>query len=216
MLTNLKDRSTPIFGLYAVHGNVVIPLIEFENPIVLKSFESIKIEVPPVSEYWLGGEPFTFPIGISKESERIDIHYTTINKFKKCVPLSPPSLMVMSLKKGRRLQRVMVHKVAHNGRVYSANVIYIVEYEIHGKWHSAFIDSGGLIHWDFSPNAIPQSILSEPQAVADSLLRSRSIFERLFIRKTYGWNRKFASGKPVDMNVDDVAFVGTRMKEKGQ
>src|SRR5690606_36622723 len=60
VLTNLKDRSTPIFGLYAVQGNVVIPLIEFENPLVLKSFESMKIEVPPVSEYLLDGRPFEF------------------------------------------------------------------------------------------------------------------------------------------------------------
>lgn len=210
VLTNLKDRSTPIFALYALHDGVAIQLIQFDTPMVLKSFDSVKIDIPPVSEYLVDGVPFEFT-ELSKDGFiKTSIYYSTIKRFKKCIPLSPPSRLPTSLLKSRSLKLATVVRNLFNGRVYSPSVIYIIEYRANDEWGDAFVDAGGLIHWRFSPNGIPVQILSDPQMIADTLLGQMQFIQQLSIRKTQGWNRHFSSSETFKSGTDDVPIVGNR------
>ncbi len=210
VLTNMKDRSTPVFALYAVQGQVAIPLIKFDDPVVLKSFESIKIDIPPVSEYWFNGKPFDFTRKPGGGHIDVEIYYSTIGKFKKCVPLSAPSPVAFI--KRHNLALVTISSQLFNGRVYSPNVIYIIEYKVNGQWGDAFVAREGFILWDFLPNGIPGDILTDPQTIADTLLKSLPFIEQLSIMKTSGWNRHFANGRQFKSGTDDRPFWGNKDK----
>lgn len=210
ILTNLKDRSTPVFALYAVHGSVVITLIRFDNPVVLKSFDSIKIAIPPVSEYLVDGKPFDFTAMADRGFINTRIYFSTIGKLKECLPLSPPSRLPASLMQGRQVATVVQNKF--NGRVYSSNVIYIIEYKINEKWSDAFVDATGFIDWKLAPNGIPGDMLNDLQAIADSLLAQMQFIEQLAIRKTPGWNQRFGIQEIFTHRTDDAPVLGKRRR----
>jgi len=216
-LTNLKDRSTPIFALYAVHGNVVIELREFKDPLVLKSFDSVQVEIPRVSEYIVDDAPYLFrPTG----SVKTHIYYATTGKWKRCVPLYRPHLDPRSLARDRMLRKLPLKRAfvltqSEGDKVYSTNVIYIMRYVINGKWDFAFIDSAGLISWKILPNVLPSELLANPQGVADALAEGMSFLQRVEVQKTIGWHRKFAGGAMFHHGVDDEPVLGRRRTAAG-
>lgn len=210
ILTNLKDRSTPIFALYAIKGEVLVQLIKFDNPIVLKSFDSIKVEIPPVSEYYLDGELYEFSSATMGDVVHTQIYYSTISKFKKCMPLYAPTGLPTSFWRRHALKIATPMTNSFNGRVYSSNVIYIIEYKTRDGADFAFVDASGFIHWSMAPNGIDQSMLSDPQLIADRLLADLPFIEALRISKTYGWGRRFGQQGPFNPRVDATPIVGRR------
>lgn len=195
VLTNLKDRSTPIFGLYAVQGNVVVELVKFDMPLVLKSFDSVKVDIPPVSEYFVDGKRFKF----APSDKPTAIYFSTMGKMMKCKWLATaPGDPAKAIPRrwfekvlGRRLTNVTMMVERYNGEVYSPNVIYIVDYILHDGAHTAFIDAGGLIYWNLPANMISPDFLEDGQAVADSLMAALPFVRALSVTKASGWDRRF-------------------------
>lgn len=209
-LTNLKDRSTPIFALYAVQGDVLIHLIKFDSPIVLKSFESVKIDIPRVSEYLVDGKPYEFLPGPGEGFVRTKIYYSTVGKLRLCKPFSPPSPDESVLERGRTVKTAFILTDEFNGRVYSPAVIYMLGYQVDGEWKDAFIDKAGFVGWGMLPNGVPKSVLKDPQLVANHLLRASPHVQDVVVRKAPGWNVQFAKGVPFNDRLDGRPFWGAR------
>ncbi|MGV2866499.1 hypothetical protein, partial [Achromobacter sp. AGC39] len=212
-LTNLKDRSTPIFELYAVHGDVAIRLIKFHNPLVLKSFDSVQVQIPKVSEYLVDDKPYDFsPVG--DRYQDAEIYYSTIGGWKRCVSLGRPSVDLNKLARKelfrkQSLRHASIVMSEHNGVVYSPRVVYILAYKFDGKWEDAFIDVWGQISWKFQERIDP-SLLKDVQLVADTLLNHMPFVESIIIKKTVGWNRHFADGAHFRRGEDDAKVRGRR------
>lgn len=209
-LTNLKDRSTPIFSLHAVQGDVVIELIRFESPLVLKSFESVKVDIPQVSEYRVDGEPYQFLPEFGSDSGLTKIYYSTIGKVRLCKRFAPPRVDAKRLECGRALKPAFIIKDTFNGRTYGPSVIYMVGYKTEGVWKDAFVDVAGYIDWKMQQNVIPAAALADPQLMANTLLGAAPHLQSVVVRKAPGWNLQFADGEPFNDSLDGNPFWGVR------
>ncbi|WP_157838774.1 hypothetical protein [Achromobacter sp. DH1f] len=209
-LTNLKDRSTPIFALYAIQKDVIIELIKFDTPLVLKSFESVRIDIPRVSQYFVNGKPYDFSAVKDDQYFTTKICYSTLETIKTCKPISPPGLHTLLRRRRRPLQVAFVSTMTFNGKVYSPEAIYIVEYQIQDKWHDAFINDAGYIDWGVIPNLLPTSILMDSQKTANHLLSSMPQVQQLSVTKTYGWYQSFQPGAARNASLQERPVWGTR------
>nr|DAG78684.1 MAG TPA: hypothetical protein [Caudoviricetes sp.] len=212
-LVNLKDRSLPIFALYANQGNVIIELIRFEAPLVLKSFDSLRVDIPRVSQYFVDGKPYEFSARKEGRSNRTKIYYSTVGAIKACKLISPPDMHTLLRRSKRPLELAQVSTIYFNEKAYSPRVIYIVEYKIDDKWDDAFINIGGIISWNFLPNAILQPVLADPQVIANQLLNGLPRIQKIAITKTHGWYQHFKPDAPINGSLEERPFWGERKAE---
>lgn len=218
-LTNLKYRSTPIFALYAVRGDVAIKLHTFKDPLVLKSYDSVQVNVPLVSQYVVDGQPHDL-FGDGSHVARTQIYYSTVGKWKRCILLGPPPPISRAASSGLWPGKKLRHgftftaSEAMGGKPYSQNVVYIVNYQLGKRVDVAFIDAQGILNWNLKPNVIPASMMSDQQAVADLLLQSIPC-HNLWVVKTAFWNQWFSSAEPFHFGKDDRPVVGRRKQSEG-
>lgn len=206
ILTNLQDRSTPIFALYAIQRDVAVCIHTFDTPLVLKSFDSVKVEIPAVSEYLVEGRPFD----LAAKFETTEIYYSTLHKIKRCKPAAPPVFNVNRVCRFRSIKEASVTRRTFAGKVYSPNVVLIIlYYPRDGDTEIAFVDVDGHIHWHLYPNYLPESLMMDPKLAADYLMEE-TLAETLNVRRTEGWNRRFKPGTLFNKDTDGRPVYGDR------
>lgn len=164
-LINMKDRSLAIFHTHAVFEGTVIPLKDFDPPLILKGYEAVNVEIPEVSNYYLGNQPFEWNAGVDLNG--VDIFLSTASRMVKCKHGSPPSHIGFARRKNSAL--VIRHTNSFNGRVYNENIRYAIGYRLDGAEQTSFIDKSGFIDWQFVPNSLRMEDLVSEAAVRNVL-----------------------------------------------
>ncbi|WP_143287223.1 hypothetical protein [Burkholderia pseudomallei] len=164
-LINMKDRSLAIFQVHAVFNGMVFPLKDFDPPLILKAYEAVNVEVPEVSNYYVGGQQFKWEAGL--DLQKIDIFLSTASKIVKCKHGSPPSRIGFARHQNKTI--VTTHTDMFNDRVYNDNVKYAIGYRLDGVEHTSFIDRSGFIDWRFAPNMLRAEHIVSEDAVRNAL-----------------------------------------------
>ncbi len=161
VVSNHKDKTVPIWSIYAVLENdVKVEVYKPAEPVVLKSGESISIAPEKYTSLSIGGdhfEPHFF-------TRNVDFYINVGNKFVKC--------------KDRKFKDSFLEKIpqAHktrmlfDGHLYNENVNYILVYFLDGKKHTAYIDRRGFIghEWGLAPNNFGQATVT-PELIENML-----------------------------------------------
>ncbi|WAS58275.1 hypothetical protein MK974_31010 [Burkholderia ambifaria] len=164
-LINMKDRSLAIFQVHAVFNGMVFPLKDFDPPLILKSYEAANVEIPEVSNYYVGNQLFEWNAGI--DLHKIDIFLSTASKMVKCKHGSPPSRIGFARRWNNAI--VTTHTKMFNGRIYNDNVKYAIGYRLDGVEQTSFIDQSGFIDWQFAPNMLRAEHVVSEDAVRNVL-----------------------------------------------
>ncbi|WP_202417029.1 hypothetical protein [Duganella qianjiadongensis] len=115
VLVNRKDRPVIIKGIIAECGGVEIDLHTFQEPLILKAYEAIRVVPEPYSFLTFKGEKWVIPHKPGKPN--IDLFLVLPDGRHKCKPLfKAPWYFV---KKYRPALSASKHKVTHNGIVYN-------------------------------------------------------------------------------------------------
>lgn len=164
-IMNMKDRSLAVFKAHAVFDGMVLPLKDFDPPLILKAYEAVNVEIPEVSNYYVGNRPFEWSPGI--ELHKIDIFLSTASKMVKCKHGAPPSQFSFAKRSNNTL--VTTHTATFNDRVYNDNVRYAIVYRFDGVDQTAFVDQAGFIDWRLSPNLLRPEEYGSAEAVKNTL-----------------------------------------------
>lgn len=170
-LTNCKDRPLIVHALYLVaNRHVLVPLKEFNPPLVVKGLESALVECRPVTSYHVGEHPFEFDF-----LDVGEFYVLTTGGSFKCEGDPTPELATIARREGY----LPVHSRTRtfNTHVFNENVLYGLTFSFGGKSHTAFIDDAGLIglEWPFNINGLRAEDLVDAvrvKAVLDELYSS--------------------------------------------
>lgn len=165
VLTNCKDRPLIVHALYIIEDRqILVPLKEFNPPLVVKGLESAVIESDPASSYSVGEHPFDFSFDNLREIYVL----TTGGKFK-CEADPTPNLW--SIVQREDYQIVSTSRRTFNSHVYNDRVRYALVFSVGGITHTAFVDDDGLIglEWPFPTNALSAEHMTDAATVKDVL-----------------------------------------------
>lgn len=163
VLSNLKDKSIPIFSIYAViNKDISIQIEKFDPPLILKALESLSINTSPVSNYSIGRDIYE-PDFLSPQ--HLEIYLISTGKPIECKISTPPS--IKSLKELSKYSMATPHTMKFNGFVYNENLAYVIIYHTEGKHKTAFVLHGGFIcqEWDYPFNSIPEECMRSSDGV---------------------------------------------------
>jgi hypothetical protein len=149
ILTNKKDKNEIIKEIsIIVDKNYIYKIIDFESPIILNPYTSVKIDTEEISEYYLGNSPFDFMSKIKRDNYFFEIR--TIDY--KVIRYIPKKIKIRkNLKK--TYTPIIASREKINEIVISKKILYAILYITTENIHkTAFITKNGLIQgdWDFS------------------------------------------------------------------
>ncbi|TKF29453.1 hypothetical protein [Enterovibrio norvegicus] len=145
-LTNNKDKTVTVWCIEAVIENSHrIKLKEFDAPLIIKSYETVSVEMEKYSKLSVGQDDFEpqFFLGL------VDIYIDIGDKYIKCGTVR---------KRNNKLPftDVTVSRCYLNDSIYTDKVKYILMYVFEGEVKTAFIAGNGFIsnEWTFSINSL--------------------------------------------------------------
>jgi hypothetical protein len=150
VVSNLKDKSVPIWSIYAVLENdVKIEIYNPKEPIVLKSGEAVAITPERYTSLHIGSDHFE-PDFFTKN---IEFYINVGTKFVKCNERKFKESFLKNITKAKKTSLLF------DGHLYNESVEYILVYFLDGKKHTAFIDTHGFIghEWNFLPNSFGET-----------------------------------------------------------
>jgi len=156
VLMNLKDKPVTVFAVYAViDDDIYWELEKFDPPIVLKSLESTRVEMPPYSELWIDSGKFE-PDFIKG---KIDVFLALSHKVVKCKMVTHPNLMHIPAFKNYR--NAPKHTKRLNDIVYNEFAAYAITYSTNSEILTAIVDRAGFIcsNWNFHFNMFPSEAM---------------------------------------------------------
>lgn len=166
-LTNHKDKTLTIFELYVIYEkDILIPLIDFDPPLLIKAYEAVNCDVPEIS----GLSCYGMDLKLSTFSpEAFEFYISTPNGIKKCKASSRPNSISEMVKHEYRMATVSRNK--YRGNTYSSKIAYAINFTYNGKKTFAFITIGGRFYenWPFSETHIPEYWLSSPEELSTQL-----------------------------------------------
>ncbi len=180
-LMNMKDRSIAVFHAHAVFEGMLLPLKDFDPPLILKSYEAVNVEIPEVSDFYVGDQSFRWKAGL--DLHKIEIFLSTASKMVKCKHGSPPHRLGFAQRRGLKI--VTTHTSTFNGRVYNNNVKYAIGYRLDGIEQTAFVDQFGFVDWSLAPNMLHSENMVNVSAVRHALDASgiERIIGRYYVEK---------------------------------
>lgn len=168
-LINQKDRSLVVFSMHAVLDDLSIPLMKFDPPLIIKGLEAVRVDVDPVSEYFIAGEAFEFKLPFASEI-KFEVFLEAPSKTVQCKFGGASNQFIFSQK--RNLRRVDPRVTIFNGRVYSKRILYAVVYtDSEIEQRTSFIWDTGMIDWDLSLKFLSKSQMVSAEAVKVALER---------------------------------------------
>jgi hypothetical protein len=165
VLTNCKDKPLIVHALYIiVDRHVLLPLKEFDPPLVVKGLESTVIESEPASSYHVGGHPFEISFGAMRE-----VYVLTTGSSFKCE--ADPTPRLATIAKEGDYQTVQADTHTYNSHVYNHSVRYAMMFSVGEKGYTAFIDVGGHIglEWPFQVNHLTPEQMTDAATVKTTL-----------------------------------------------
>ena len=155
-LTNKKDNSFAIWSIYAViDKDYCLELDKFDEPVVVKPYETISLSMPEYSQLYCGEEKYSsyFP------SEKVEIYINIGNKEVKCrknIVKASDFPLEATNKIYKEVQKFDTH-------IYNENVKFILVYCLDEKYHTAFINEHGVIYneWFMMPNGIKGTVTAQ-------------------------------------------------------
>jgi hypothetical protein len=165
-INNHKDKNVNIFAIYAMlDDSIYYEIIKFEEPLTIKSLESIHVAIPAYYSLICDGEIFK-PNFLSPS---LDIYISTHNSLTKCEirNAKQPHDDIMF----KNLKLATTHTKTFNGINYGPTATFAVTYSYENKTCTAIIDNKGFFNcdWHFHFNAIPQEILDNPDDVYQTI-----------------------------------------------
>ncbi|APG52514.1 TPA: hypothetical protein U2M28_001342 [Providencia stuartii] len=144
-ISNKKDRTVVIWSINIVIDNdLSFNIFKPKSPIILKGFESIKIEIDKYSYLLVDGEK----IKIDYINSNIDFYINVGDKIIKGMIEKKANFTEL------KYRNIMKVNVNHKGHIYNESVKYMLEYNFNGHEKIAFFGNDGYIgnEWGFSPN----------------------------------------------------------------
>ncbi|WP_313127619.1 hypothetical protein [Stutzerimonas nitrititolerans] len=173
ILTNLKDKPLVVHSLYMlIDKDLMLPIAEYNPPLIVKSMECVGVESPEVSAYVCNGEKFSLDFDFEKSL--LQVYAITMQGHLLCSASRVTSTNLHAYMTGTRL--ICPLREYFNGVIYNDSVLYALVYETaDNQTHTAFIDRGGFIsgQWKLKYNALPETCLSTPESVTETIRSSK-------------------------------------------
>lgn len=165
LIKNKTLKTIIISKVYAVFDNKYrLQVRKYEIPVVLDSFQSIKIEM----------EPYTSMHGMTMHElsnivdRKAKIHLEIITDENKTIYAAIKGRQKYKPNKKAKLEQIVLFTSKFGEIVLKEDYKYILRYRVgeNGNVETAFINNGGLISTDiFGFNALPQECLSNKEDV---------------------------------------------------
>jgi hypothetical protein len=174
--------------------NLSFNLKEFDPPLILKAMEAVNVEAETVSKRYLGNDvfewknPWARAAGSTTAPERrrgwlrrltgrsggngkhrIDIFLSTTWKTIKCRRYHGASTQ-FGFAKNRGLRLITNSTSRFNDTIYNDNAKHAIIYIADKTQQTALIDISGIIHWDYTPNALRQTDMQSTDAVRAAIV----------------------------------------------
>lgn len=175
VFTNKKDKPLPIFSAFLlINKDVVVPVENFDPPIVLKGLEVMQVTTNPFSSYYLSSDQFELTFEIIHDAE---FFVVTSSGAIRCDILNAHSDFSYAYKNDMSV--VVKNTSMFNGLVYNEHVLFAISYLIDGKQKTALVARSGFIggDWDLRYNMIPQELLTK-EGILEFIKRCG--YEKLF------------------------------------
>lgn len=167
VLVNQKDKPVIIKGITAQCEGVAINLNHFEEPLILKAYEAVRVVAEPYSSLTLNGKPWAIPHKVVERNVDLFLDFPEGRRHK-CKPLLKPTLF--SIKKYCPVPTATKHKVELNGVMYNPDTIkFIVIYHHDNKQMTTFIERSGFIS---ESTGLSINMLSPEQMVSPEVAAS--------------------------------------------
>jgi hypothetical protein len=159
IFTNRKDKPLPIFSVFLlIHKDVVIPVENFDPPLILKGLEVLQITTSKFSAYCSGSGQFELTTDLIKDAE---LFLVTSSGALRCEIIYTPSDVSYAFKNDATY--LIKNTSRFNGLVYNEDATFAISYFIDGKQRTALVARSGIIggDWDFHYNKISKELLSK-------------------------------------------------------
>jgi len=153
ILVNKKDKPLILNSIYLLwKKHTLIPILEFDPPLIIKALEAIRVDVPDVSGCFLSKEEFKFSAEIYDESQLFII---SDNKQVECKKTGRMDSIGMSYQ--RNYSKVIVRRDLFNNHIFNDLAKFSISYRVGKEVKTGFLADTGFIgggNWDLWFNHI--------------------------------------------------------------